>query len=884
MNFISLSTILFLFCLSAFAEGPADRAATPSGDDLMPRSGSPVRRPVSGVMAELYVAPTLESMSGQGMQAAAELATIFPAETLAGCERFCAPVISPEPTDIANLSFDLSQFYTPEISFTEACECLERKLEEDGPSVSTRELSRERELLGSRARAHFKSYVLDNFASHVEDVSFFIHNQSGSFDSLDEAGEREVQCLNPQSIENFIKSSNYCGGRLNRAQRERISTLFSDYSEGSDLSSSLRSFNTQIMNSNVLQNGRMYTRRDFDVQRQSLIRISSEFHNSTRLLQNVLKDAVSSSEISSSAGDKGISPFQATTEYIFKLLNERNFTKLNSLIPAEILDKAKTQGVIQEALLKDELQKVYGELLNHPTTKRILTDKALFNSAIIHLENNSLESLLAGPDFIKEYFASKCERIKHNFANYICVDDDEFASRVQSENFRDFVSGNLESGTSEENKRANQIRTLLACRHQNESGSVGIEERIQLSDNSMLPSDLFARMNNQDTNFIRFANVSSESPAGQLISDATRDYVRSYPDISPERFRGTRSLASVTGTTDLERTIDRTDRSDKSDPNQSSAFLDNSSQYQAVAATGVPTQVSDASAAAARERSSSDSRKELSDFLSNMENREEVERLMNGTSDEMMKELMKLREEMDKNQQRINELLTENQRLKTEEMRRKLENLERDRAALDPGPVRTRSEASVSRDLPAVIPTNLNRSITSPVETGGSSSGNLSASTSGSSDGASLSGLNRALLSSSSGASRGPASETSNPIVVSASGARSGSLEIRSQEVGLDLLNYLSSNGSDIQTLINLKTSGVLYRYQILENGQMVEKEVLIEYNNLNDDVKRIIDQKIAQNKDRASEIVRLDNEIKELHRVYSYSALQLLLAEQMKN
>src|SRR5690606_31764302 len=104
--------------------------------------------------------------------------------------------------------------------------------------------------------------------------------------------------------------------------------------------------------------------------------------------------------------------------------------------PPEILNNAKSQGVIRENLLRDELVKVYSELLNHPTTKRILTDKSLYHSSIDHLQNNTLESLLAGPDFIKEYFEAKCERIKHNFANYICVDDEDFSSRIQSENFK----------------------------------------------------------------------------------------------------------------------------------------------------------------------------------------------------------------------------------------------------------------------------------------------------------------------------------------------------------------------------------------------------------------------------------------------------------------
>jgi hypothetical protein len=110
----------------------------------------------------------------------------------------------------------------------------------------------------------------------------------------------------------------------------------------------------------------------------------------------------------------------------------------------------------------------------------------------------------------------------------------------------------------------------------------------------------------------------------------------------------------------------------------------------------------------------------------------------------------------------------------------------------------------------------------------------------------------------------------SAPVVVTASGSHSAGLEIKSTELSNELIKYISSNEIDVNTLEKIKTAGMVYKYKTVENGAVVEKQIVIQYQNLDEKVKSVLDSRIAKDIDKTQG----------LKRSYSYSALKIILSD----
>lgn len=843
-----------------------------------------------------------------------------------GCEEFnnqCA-VEEPHPGhDTFHYTETLQQimqFTTPSGANLEnrkyVCDCLRQKI---NPQVD--ELNRLRNDVKTDIKNQVKRKLLDDFSSHLEDVHYFYYSSKNFRKNLldnksDFSVGSELLCTGEGIYKKAFKKNRKCKDlKLSEADQEKkIAEVFGAYGfnvpEG--LNSTLSALKNDILMSdqqNYNCSTGVYSRFCHDLNRSNISK-SPEGKRADRFLSNVLRSKAHFTAIKQYAENHDISPLSAMAIVLSKDLKEysKDLIKLvdRSMLGDELYQKF-VSGINNRTLSLDDQKSVFEKInkvisvgvQTHPGLDRILKDKGLFETAGKEMSGFSIMGYLEDDrELMNQHFLDSCKTLAENIAETICSSDDELMASVGDKDFFEYIQF---LGARDE--RSKMLTGVLACENKGVSAS-HIKDFV-LDSNLRKTSDYFDLKTNKEKFVNLFSKLKDErgkpdSAVNLALNNYNDEYGASFfggEDFSKNNFFVNTSSSTLAknfaqkSENSLEKQADLKNStqsffSNDPDNNQETVQADQSFYSNSINSASVVQ--NNATSSSASSESKIDARKELRDFLSEREDQETVDELMSNTSDDMMKQLMELKEEMDKNQKKILELTAENERLKLESMRRKMDNLQREREALNPGEPRTRAENSVARrDSPISSPSAAGRNIASvaPVETGGSNSGSVSsASTSGSSDGASLSGLNRALLSSSSGSGRGPASDSaSNPVVVSASNARSGSIEIRSQEIGLDLLNYLSDNGSDIQTLINLKTSGIIYRYKILENGQLVEKEILIDYRNLNEDVKKIIDKKIAQNKDRKREIIRLDSEIKELQRIYSYSALQMILADQMR-
>ncbi|MFP5386116.1 MAG: hypothetical protein ACLGHN_08565 [Bacteriovoracia bacterium] len=794
-----------------------------------------------------------------------------------------------------------------------ACNCLKTNLK---PAATDEELSEAQSKLKSKVRQELNKKLLDDYSKHIEDFHYFywsskeFHEKLGRRRNLN--GRDERLCFKGKSyIESFNNHPKCQGANLSDSEKERkISSVFESF--GMKLNGTLDQ-NLNAVKSDILG------RENFDcTQRQS----SRYCHDQERfvlsrsagrvgdiIVTSVLKSPDFRDKILNGEEYKMLSPVEAINK-IFKSDLDGYNTKLFEILTPEVLgtdiynmvnNSFNSKVPLTEAQTKEVFKKVNNlvstAVLHHPGIDRVLQDRNLFQevSDKIGDSNSVMDYFQNEADFMMEYFDKNCEKIRNNVAESICSSDDELYSAVGEKDLLDLLKS---TGTHDD--RTTQLVSILACDKPESSSDLlknlvvnplynrtsdYFQEKLipQEERNSSQASLNRLRDNPKYADFVADLN---ENFGGSFVSASSSrtnffDNVEDFASTAPKIIAGD-SSAPASDYSAVSGYGAPTEQPSEGQMDQlGPVYSNNSSTAQAFGQSGQSNSTSDA------EDSKTTMKRELKEFLRRKgEAGEEAEKMVDNASDDILKELTALREEMDKNQKKILELSSENEKLKLQSLQKQLVDLEKDRAALEPGDPEERL-ASSSKSKSYLQPTlkNVGRNI-APVtgDVGGNSAGN-SAGTSGAAEAGPVSDMNRALASAArGGGGRRPASDSSDtPVVISATSAKSGAIEIRSQEVGLDLLNHLSSNGTDIQTLINLKTSGIIYKYKVIQNGKEIEKEVLIEYSKLNDDVKKIIDKKIAENKDRKKEVLRLDTEIKELQRVYSYSTLQFILAEQMK-
>ena len=796
------------------------------------------------------------------------------------------------------------------------CSCLKETV-----NAQPDELGQLKSQLKSQLRSQVNKKLLNDFSSHLEDIHYFFYaskdfRKNILLEKNDFSVSGEILCTNKSIFKDAIRKSEKCKPKKFKESEmeEEIAAIFGalGMSTANGLQTTINHVKNDILMSNKKSSdcspAQPYSRFCHDQQRHNISQ-SPAGKNADRFLTNVLKSPMYQKTISTYSENYQVSPLAAMALVLSKDLKEQT-PDLIKLVDPEMLgaDLYKSfEDALKAKKLSSDLQRKVFEKINkiisvgvdaHPGLDRILKDKKLFDNTAKDLKSLSVMSYLEkNINKMNEHFSESCQQLAVNIAETVCSSDDELLSSVGDKDFYEYIQ--FMGGKDE---RTKQVTAVIAC--ENSGISSPHMTNLVLDSNLRKTSDYFDIKNGGNSNLystLEKGRGDQGSDLSKALNKVNTIYGGSFSldDVFDDDFfetgAGPRikrkevadfSNASLESQNEAQNESSLFNRASNRQDNLSETintepgFYTNTTVNNSIA----PTQ-SDVTSAA---ESKFAPRQAFRDFLSQRQDQEVVDELMANTSDEMMQELMELKKEMEENEQRIRELTSENEKLKLDSLRRKMESLQNERAALEPGePARNRQNNSVvRRDTPlntAAIGRNLPAA--SPVETGGINSGSGAAfSNQNSANGASLSGLNNALLSS-AGGGRSPASNAfSNPVIVPASSARSGSLEIQSQEVGLDLLNYLSNNGSDIQTLINLKTSGIIYKYRTLVNGRFVEKEVLIEYTNLNEDVKKIIDKKIAQNENRSKEILRLDNEIKELQRIASYSTLQMILAEQMRD
>ena len=307
----------------------------------------------------------------------------------------------------------------------------------------------------------------------------------------------------------------------------------------------------------------------------------------------------------------------------------------------------------------------------------------------------------------------------------------------------------------------------------------------------------------------------------------------------------------------------------------------------------------------------SEARKDLRDALSNDSNRDTIDKLMSNLDEASIRDLAKYKDDASKKrEQQIEAMKLENDKLLSQ-LQEQMASLQKQReeiltqtqslnkpaqntrapASINPGPAQNSSTLEKNGYSSGgmtggneFVPTQSTNFVQSQNTGGGASvGGSAGGSSSGSTAGAgSLGRADSGNLAAANLVKYGGL-DNGGPVPVSSGQVKSAGLEIKSSDVNSEVLKFIQEGSPDIRTLLQIKESGMVYKYKVMENGKEVEREMVLDYNNLTEDVKKLIEQKIAKSGVDKKEIARIDSEIKLLKRRYSYQALKSIIAEQTK-
>lgn len=791
---------------------------------------------------------------------------------------------------------------------TQHCSCIEAKATKEVSSEMERsnQVTNELRDMNTMIATAFGKKFINDYATHLEDIRYFTKNAKQVFSSRESRQSDEAEnlrCSKPSDFKAAVQKT--CGRSVSDSQiNSRMAKIFGELGQAQGFQ--YLSKIDELVMVNTSDDGRKFRRGDFDIIRNGMVKEDKNIRFADNIVATLLKDKnarraiLATDDVPKEAILKYLTEQIRTDSKFFnryldkELLGERMFNEMSN----QFKDTTVALNVIRGKL--DWAMEV------HPGFESLMKNKKIFDEASDAIKNSSssaIDTLETSDDILKPDLIARCDALKNNLAQFLCTDENSYVGSTPKNELRHMITN---SGRTHDLVMAD----LAICRGGNtvvKSGPFAelfvTKEDRQADILERLGNTKLADQKNLFTKIMLQNGKSGDSETRRALSQAAEEGYRNRRGLSDDSYGRKFDVADSQKMSffspETERTL-KSENSVASAKEDSKTVINNaansSQQSNEVASMASPAYVNNYSAALkdyqentgakATTQEKYDPRNDLREFLSNKENKESVDRLMKETDDSRVADLARLREESEKNREQLLKLASDNEKLKLKQMQDQLAELEQKRSNAvsanvapeeDEEETDPRSSGRGSRDIASV-----SSGESSGVNSGSFSGGKAGGSASGSGSAAS-SAISNARNELSNGLTGNNDATSSEPVVISAAaGARSGSLEIKSTELSKEILNFLETE-PDVQTLIKMRQSGMIYKYKVMENGKEVMKEITIDYKALNDDVKKLIEQKIADSGKAGSEAKRLSAEIKDLRRAYSYNALKIILGEQMK-
>jgi hypothetical protein len=716
--------------------------------------------------------------------------------------------------------------------------------------------------------------IINAFAANLEDVNFY---KTNNVDALGgDKSANDFQCNNiPEYKQVIMEACNRNGisADVIKSRSDQLLGAFGDFKDESTIEGKFRRLQTEVLNANLdpskIQEGgpKSYSRQEYDKVRFGISQKRDEVKFMSELTDEIMDDP-DLSKIINEGLEEGKRPGHA----IFKLVSDETNEKVKKILQ-RIANNHKKVGfynnlnVALKTSTTEDLRTLIMDTYDvatdmHPGLKAIFRNTELFKGIRAKMENknhsshNLLAQLDREPELLKTFFKKRCEGLKAQFSEAICVPTDNLVNLANKEDLNKLLS-------TVKDQINPVFKDAILCRMPDNKESKSIFTKISFSMGDKLGmADYFKRKVNDGTGpssrFERFAlQYGVKGAANDFLSD-----MASYGD---DQRRPSAEFAAM-------------DKSFLKENNESSTQTTSSqiaerpevpqviaptfsNNYAAPTSTPtvepIPTQT---------HKDTRDTKAMLRDFLADEENKADVEKHLSNLSSKDQEELLRLKEQVAADKEKILTLLQESEKLKLRNLEQKVKDVEaaspRARASVNKiGNARNEDRIDDETDEYSDQSDSSNAQANTARETISGTQGSSSSSSSSSSNGRSSSGAERSLASLNMSLQTGQGNTTGT-----AAASEKGEIIIQSsgtEDVSKEVISYVQTMEPDVEVLKQLKASGMTFKYKVIENGVAVEKEIKVNYGSLSKEARQFLDQKIA---------------VKEARRNYSYNALRLIL------
>lgn len=766
---------------------------------------------------------------------------------------------------------------------------------------------------------------LDSYAQNLEDMKFFAAKKGDLLNKIPKEEESLLSCNNPADFESEIATA-CAGSGVDLTERERRKSelfgLLGPAAPGVEPSDPWANLEDKVSNlpfskrENLPQGmGGVFNRKVYDDIRHGF----AENEPSVKQLNLILSRIINTASFQGSFLVSR-NPMQNLSSFLTQKYQDKDAWLVFSRQLADGLPDSTINQFNHEGL--EFFKRLVREATPYVPSLRIaLSEKSVFNRLVSDARGprgeekvaEVVKALETEPKYLYDnYLKGNCQKIKKDFANAVCNDRASLFSRISNDQLsRIFASAPLVDF---------EILKAISCSEQ----KVPLDQRLDVL-LPVPPSSLMARLddnpstvdqfelvmkglesgNDQFRRYVKAVVIGHENTASAVSSQnllsslgvssgavsggtgylsSPLDYIddngkisntkvgTNFTSLNAENGNGTtassqqlkQSSGAVEGTRKPEHTVTGMElpREEGVKPQPETVF--NYSNY--LPQTGAPNQQR-------REPASEQARTQLREAISDNSNRETVDRFVSNVSDPQIEELRRLREQAQSDAEKL-------RRLTEDAQKSRIRSLEEDLRRLQ----EKRQEAIVA--TPSVAPTEEQRrlvpqdefSVVKATPEQQRSLASLGGATPQIAGGQEVSVAGGGLTSPVTPRNRisGVEGVESAGLILVSNVAKQGAPDL-SQEI----LRFLETE-PDLQALTQLREKGMIFRYKVIKDGKESVEEVVIQFDKLSEEAKRVIMTKIERRRALNPSLIAIEEDIARTQRSHSYEALKLIIGQQL--
>lgn len=767
-----------------------------------------------------------------------------------------------------------------------SCKCLEKKLAADYASqhqnlsyrVLNLEMDKEEKKLNDIIFNAAGKKFINDFSSNMEDVRYYLTNNVKALHN-DPERATALQCTNVEEYKEAMKS--VCAmNDIDPAKRDqRIESfmgVFGDFIDKPSLEGKFKSLEDDILNSTSEASK---TRRSYDILRLGIVKSNPQVKFIDEITDFILEDPELTREL-----DLKLSSGEQPGHAIYELIREENSPATQRLIKKiteknlglNLFSKNRTFYNNLKIASKTRIETDFADMVRdaykvaieqYPGFKAVFKDPVLFRKItdMKGPQRSLIEKLERNPSLLGNYYENNCNQIKEQFVQSICAPENGLISKISPEDLNKYLTFTKEDVDS-------TLKDTILCRMINSRAKdtqfmklIDPNVNLNLSDYLDRKSKPDQRRTSGYANFIKSIDNGNSAVTKYIerISSIGEKERVSSPEIA--------SLANIPKEMISTPSVSGKKSAVLSDKNEDSILSKSPTANANAMATNAYIPAASLPSASPAKKPSKNNKALLRDFLADESNKDQVDKLLSNTSDEDLKELLRLKDEIAKDKERMNELVRETERMKVKNLEQNLESLEKE----------INTPAKVASQ-------SMDNNYDTPVFQGGSLSGSM-VSKIGSVDNRDVSHFSDSSYgqpSTSKGSSTSAAQVTRSPasrpdsgsvkesqrgaIIIESKMVRVNDREFGQEDLSKEVISYVTQTDLDVQTLKRLKETGVVLKFKVLKDGVEVQQEMKVQYSSLTAEARSILDKKIA-NQEKAQEYERVK-------RAHSFAALKLIL------